>query len=53
MLIKFAQEAFQRAGWPTKINTGRYMFPIGDNRTNVAKVGSNEEMTSKIILVVM
>ncbi|KAI1500562.1 putative amidase [Biscogniauxia marginata] len=31
MLIQLAKEAFQKAGWPTKISTGRYMYPVGDN----------------------
>lgn len=36
MLIKLAKRAFQMAKWPTTIDTGRYMFPVGDNRRNVA-----------------
>lgn len=36
MLIKLAQAAFNAAGWPTKIDTGRYMYPLGNNLRNVA-----------------
>lgn len=28
MLIKLAHEAFESAGWPTKVQTGRYTFPL-------------------------
>jgi hypothetical protein len=38
MLIKLAQTAFDAAGWPTKIDTGRYMYPLGNNLRNVAVV---------------
>ncbi|KAH8759977.1 amidase signature domain-containing protein [Diaporthe sp. PMI_573] len=38
MLIKLAQTAFDAAGWPTKIDTGRYMYPLGNNLCNVAVV---------------
>lgn len=48
MLIKLAQEALQRAGWPTEVKTGRYMFPFGDNRRTAVMVGSKEEMISKL-----
>ncbi|KAI7777115.1 uncharacterized protein LA080_004017 [Diaporthe eres] len=36
MLVKVAQAAFDAAGWPTKIDTGRYMYPLGNNLRNVA-----------------
>lgn len=35
MLIKVANDAFQMAGWPTKIQTGRCAFAVGDNERNV------------------
>ncbi|KAG5755894.1 hypothetical protein H9Q70_001490 [Fusarium xylarioides] len=35
MLIKLANEAFKNAGWPTSIDTGRYMYPVADNARNV------------------
>lgn len=35
MLIKLATEAFKKAGWPTSIQTGRYMYPVADNARNV------------------
>ncbi|KAI8628594.1 putative amidase [Xylariaceae sp. FL1651] len=35
MLIKLAHEAFEAASWPTRIQTGRYMFPLADNSRNV------------------
>jgi hypothetical protein len=36
MLTNLAQEAFEAAGWPTKIMTGRYMFDLADNVRNTA-----------------
>lgn len=36
MLIKLARAAFDAAGWPTKIDIGRYMYPLGNNLRNVA-----------------
>ncbi|KLO88509.1 Uncharacterized protein LW93_3878 [Fusarium fujikuroi] len=38
MLIRLATEAFKKAGWPTSIQTGRYMYPVADNATNVGSV---------------
>ncbi|KAK9769981.1 putative Amidase [Seiridium cardinale] len=38
MLIKLAKAAFEAESWPTKIATGRYMFPLGDNVRNVASL---------------
>lgn len=35
MLIKLANDALQKAGWPTKIQTGRFAFPLGENERNV------------------
>ncbi|KAJ6032422.1 hypothetical protein N7540_003154 [Penicillium herquei] len=43
MLIKLARAAFQAASWPTVINTGRYMFPLGDNVRNVAPVHESSD----------
>ncbi|KAG4277858.1 hypothetical protein FPRO04_07101 [Fusarium proliferatum] len=34
MLIKLATEALKKAGWPTSIQTGRYMYPVADNARN-------------------
>ncbi|RKL49535.1 hypothetical protein BFJ72_g994 [Fusarium proliferatum] len=34
MLIKLSTEAFKKAGWPTSIQTGRYMYPVADNARN-------------------
>ncbi len=39
MLINLAKAAFEHASWPTTINTGRRMFPLGDNGRNVGSVG--------------
>lgn len=30
-LLKVAQDALSKAGWPTEVLTGRYMFELGDN----------------------
>ncbi|KAM5460203.1 hypothetical protein MferCBS49748_007745 [Microsporum ferrugineum] len=30
-LVKVAEDALKRAGWPTDILTGRFMFEVGDN----------------------
>ncbi|KAF5611513.1 amidase [Fusarium subglutinans] len=38
MLIKLATEAFKKAGWPTSIQTGRYMYPVADNARNAGSV---------------
>lgn len=46
MLINLAREAFEAASWPTSINTGRYMFPLGDNTRNVAVVETAEAKDS-------
>ncbi|VUC36601.1 unnamed protein product [Clonostachys rosea] len=35
MLIKLAAAAFERASWPTTVQTGRYMYPIASNSRNV------------------
>lgn len=43
MLIKLARAAFQAAPWPTNIDTGRYMFPLGDNLRNVAPVHESSD----------
>ncbi|KAF4496823.1 Amidase signature domain [Fusarium agapanthi] len=40
MLIKLATEAFKKAGWPTSIQTGRYMYPVADNVRNVGSASS-------------
>ncbi|KAG4288738.1 hypothetical protein FPRO06_03560 [Fusarium proliferatum] len=34
MLIKLATEALKKSGWPTSIQTGRYMYPVADNARN-------------------
>ena len=34
MLIKLARAAFQSAGWPTEVETGRYTFARGSNVWN-------------------
>ncbi|KAF5542839.1 amidase signature domain-containing protein [Fusarium phyllophilum] len=41
MLIKLATEAFTKAGWPTSIRTGRYMYPVADNARNVGSASSD------------
>ncbi|KAF5575341.1 amidase signature domain-containing protein [Fusarium pseudocircinatum] len=38
MLIKLAAEAFEKAGWPTSVQTGRYMYPVADNARHVGSV---------------
>ncbi|KAG9504818.1 hypothetical protein J7337_004796 [Fusarium musae] len=38
MLIKLATEAFKKAGWPTGVQTGRYVYPVADNARNVGSV---------------
>lgn len=35
MLIKLATAAFEKASWPTTIQTGRYMYPLASNSRNV------------------
>lgn len=45
MLIRLAKAAFNAAGWPTEIDTGRYMYPVGDNLRNVAR--STEALSYK------
>jgi Asp-tRNA(Asn)/Glu-tRNA(Gln) amidotransferase A subunit family amidase len=41
MLIKLARAAFRKASWPTCIQTGRYMYPLGDNSRNVGSPNDN------------
>ncbi|KAK4141694.1 uncharacterized protein C8A04DRAFT_30681 [Dichotomopilus funicola] len=35
MLIELARAALNKASWPTSIQTGRYMYPLGDDSRNV------------------
>uniref|UniRef100_A0A8H7KET3 Amidase domain-containing protein n=1 Tax=Bionectria ochroleuca TaxID=29856 RepID=A0A8H7KET3_BIOOC len=35
MLIKLVIAAFEKASWPTTIQTGRYMYPLANNSRNV------------------
>jgi len=35
MLIELAKNAFEKAGWPTEVQTGRYTFPLAENARNV------------------
>ncbi len=48
MLISLAKAAFEHAGWPTSISTGRHMFPLGLNCRNVASVGEVGRTASKL-----
>jgi hypothetical protein len=36
MLLEVAQAALVKAGWPTKVHTGRMVFALGDNSRNSA-----------------
>lgn len=45
MLIKLATEAFKKAGWPTSIQTGRYMYPVADNARNVGSASGESLAT--------
>ncbi|KAF5561880.1 amidase signature domain-containing protein [Fusarium napiforme] len=45
MLIKFATEAFKKAGWPTSIQTGRYMYPAAENARNVDSTPIDRPLT--------
>jgi hypothetical protein len=46
MLINLARKAFEAASWPTSVETGRYMFPLGENTRNVADVRAEEARDS-------
>ncbi|KAK4204937.1 amidase signature domain protein [Triangularia verruculosa] len=35
LLLNLAEAVLKRAGWPTKVKTGREMFAVGDNVRNV------------------
>lgn len=35
MLIELAIAAFEKASWPTTIQTGCYMYPLASNSRNV------------------
>lgn len=35
MLISLAAATFGEASWPTRVRTGRYMYPVVDNARNV------------------
>lgn len=37
MLMKLACDTFEKAGWSTKVDTGRYTFPLGTGVRNVAE----------------
>lgn len=39
MLLALAKNAFDKAGWPTSVKTGRYAFDLGDNVRNVLSSG--------------
>lgn len=46
MLINLARQAFEAASWHTSVDTGRYMFPLGENARNVADVEAGEVQES-------
>ncbi len=33
-MLKVGQETLEKAGWPTTVLTGRFMFDVGDNERN-------------------
>ena len=37
MLMRLATDAFEKADWPTKVETGRYTFPLGTGVRSVAE----------------
>jgi hypothetical protein len=41
MLINLALAAFSKAGWPTSLETGRYIFKNGDDQQGFALTPSN------------
>ncbi|KAF5665711.1 D-mandelate dehydrogenase [Fusarium denticulatum] len=45
MPIKLATEAFKKAGWPTSVQTGRYMYPVADSARNIGSVPSESLAT--------
>lgn len=45
MLIELARAAFSKASWPTSIQTGRYMYSLGDNSRNVGSSNSNASIS--------
>lgn len=45
MLIKLASAAFQKASWPTSIQTGRFMYPPANNSRNVDGAASKDSIT--------
>ncbi|KAF2820532.1 hypothetical protein CC86DRAFT_387012 [Ophiobolus disseminans] len=42
MFIELAKAALSQASWPTRISTGRLMYPIGDNLRNVENIQTDE-----------
>lgn len=37
MLMRLACDTFKKAGWSTKVEAGRYTFPLGTGVRNVAE----------------
>ncbi len=33
-ILKVGQETLEKAGWPTTVLTGRFMFDVGNNERN-------------------
>lgn len=36
-MLRLAQEALEKAEWPTEVLTGRFMFHVGNNDRNSVK----------------
>lgn len=37
VMLRLAQEALEKAEWPTEVLTGRFMFHVGNNDRNSVK----------------
>lgn len=44
-MLRLAQEALEKAEWPTEVLTGRFMFNVGNNERNSVK--QTEAMSRK------
>ena len=38
VMLRLAQEALEKAKWPTEVLTGRFMFHVGNNDRNSVKL---------------
>jgi hypothetical protein len=47
MLSNLAESVLKSAKWPTSVNTGRFMFDLGENERNTAEVNDTSEVNGQ------